>query len=150
MVIKTGCSASMVAVHEACRALQAGDIEAAVVGGTSLIMSPYTFSMMDSEGILSPEGSCKPFDTSANGFGRGEAINALFLKRFDHAVRDGNPIRGVIRSSGTNANGRGSDGLISPNSAAQSALIRAVYKASGLDPSETAYIEASTQGFPTH
>jgi len=143
MVIKTGCSASMVAVHEACRALQAGDIEAAVVGGTSLILSPYTYSMMNSEGILSPEGSCKPFDASADGFGRAEAINAIFLKRFDHAVRDGNPIRGVIRSSGTNANGRGSDGLISPDTKAQTALIRTVYKTAGLDPSETAYIEVS-------
>lgn len=141
MVLKTGCSASMVAVHEACRALQAGDIEAAVVGGTSIILGPYMFSMMATDGILSPEGSCKPFDASADGFGRGEAINAIYLKRFEDAVRDGNPIRAVIRGSGTNSNGRNSDGLISPDSQAQADLIRSVYHTAGLDPCETAYIE---------
>ena len=136
MVIKTGCSASLVAVHEACRALQAGDIESAVVGGTSILLSPYNYSVMGSEGVLSPKGSCKPFDASADGFARAEAINAVFLKRFDDAIRDGNPIRAVIRNSGTNANGCGG-GLIAPDSKAQAALIRDVYEAAGLDPSDT-------------
>jgi acyl transferase domain-containing protein len=141
MVIKTGCSASMVAVHEACRALQAGDVDAAVVGGANVILGPSTYTMMSSEGLISPEGSSKPFDASADGYGRAEAINAIFLKRFDDAVRDGNPIRGVIRGSGTSANGRGVDGLLSPDISAQAALIRSVYRSAGLDPSETAYIE---------
>lgn len=129
-------------MHEACRALQAGDIEAAVVGGSSVLLSPYTYSIMASEGILSPDGSCKPFDAGADGFARAEAINAVYLKRLDDAIRDGNPIRGVIRSSGTNANGRGG-GLLSPDTAAQAALIRSVYADAGLDPSDSAYIEAS-------
>jgi acyl transferase domain-containing protein len=43
MVIKTGCSASLVALHEACRALQKGDCESALVAGTSLIMGPYIY-----------------------------------------------------------------------------------------------------------
>jgi acyl transferase domain-containing protein len=67
------------------------------------MMSPYTYSIMASEGILSPEGSCKPFDASADGFARAEAINAVYLKRLDDAIRDGNPIRGIIRNSGSNA-----------------------------------------------
>jgi acyl transferase domain-containing protein len=142
MVIKTGCSASLVALHEACRALQIGDCDAAVVGGASVIMSPYNYSIMASEGILSPEGSCKPFDASADGFARAEAINAVFIKRLDDAVRDGNPIRGIIRNSGSNANGRGR-GLLSPDAVAQEALIRAVYAGARLDPAETAYIEVS-------
>ncbi|KAK3989943.1 putative polyketide synthase [Cladorrhinum sp. PSN332] len=146
MVIKTGCSASLVAVHEACRALQAGDIDAAVVGGANVILSPEMYSTMRSAGVVSPEGSCKVFDAAADGYGRAEAINAVFLKRFDDAVRDGNPIRAIIRGSGTSANGHGGDGLFAPDSAAQASLIRAVYDHSGLDPSETTYIECHGTG----
>ena len=140
MVIKTGCSASLVGLHEACRALQAGDCTSAVVAGTSLIMSPTIYSVMTSEGILSPEGSCKTFDAAADGFARAEGINAVYLKRLDDALRDGNPVRAIIRNSGTNNDGK-SKGLLSPDAAAQEALIRHVYAQAGLDPAYTAFME---------
>ena len=53
-------------------------------------------------GSLSPEGSSKSFDASADGYARGEAVSALYIKRLDEAIKDGNPIRAVIRSSATN------------------------------------------------
>lgn len=53
-------------------------------------------------GSLSPEGSSKSFDASADGYARGEAVSALYVKRLDEAIKDGNPIRAVIRSSATN------------------------------------------------
>jgi len=121
-------------------------MDAAIVGGTSLILTSHMHSVMASVGILSPEGSCKPFDATADEFGRPEAINAVFLKRFDDAVRDGNPIRAVIRASGTSANGRSSDGLLAPDTAAQADLIRKVYGSAGLDPAETGYIECHGTG----
>lgn len=130
--------------HEACRALQAGDIDGAVVGGTSLILTPHMYAMMASDGILSPEGSCKTFDASADGFARAEAINAIYLRRLDDAVRNGYPIRAVIRGTGVNTNGFNTDGLISPDTASQAALIRDVYESAALDPSETPYIEVYT------
>lgn len=142
MVIKTGCSASLVGLHEACRALQAGDCDAAIVAGSSVIMSPTIYSIMTSEGILSPEGSCKTFDAKADGFARAEGINAIYVKRLDDAVRDGNPIRAVVRNSGTNSDGK-SKGLLSPDAAAQEALIRQVYHQAGLDPALTAFMEVS-------
>jgi acyl transferase domain-containing protein len=140
MVIKTGCSASLVALHEACRALQKGDCDGALVGGTSLIMGPTTTAAMAGEDLLSPDGSCKTFDANANGFARGEAINAVFVKRLKDALHDKNPIRAIIRSTGTNSDGR-SQGLMAPNSDAQEALIRKVYLDAGLDPRETAFVE---------
>ena len=146
MLIKTGCSASLVALHEACRALQFGDCDAALVGGASIILTPSHHAIMAAEGILSPDGSCKPFDAAANGFARGEAINAVYVKRLDDAVRDGNPIRGIVRSTGNNANGRGR-GLMSPDAAAQESLIRNVYANAGLNPSDTAYIEVYITSF---
>jgi len=140
MVIKTGCSASLIALHEACRALLSGDCDAAVIAGANMILGPTTTAAMTQEGILSPEGSCKTFDADADGFARGEAINAVYIKLLDDAVRDGNPIRAVIANTGTNSDGR-SQGLMTPNSQSHEALMRKVYADAGLDPAETAFVE---------
>jgi acyl transferase domain-containing protein len=140
MVIKTGCSASLIAIHEACRALQNGDANGAVVAGTSLITTPTTTSSITSKGILSPEGSCKTFDANADGFARAESITAIYLKTLEDAIWDGNPIRAVISGSGTNSDGK-SASLMSPNGKAQEELIRKVYVRAGLDPRETPFVE---------
>ncbi len=142
MVIKTGCSASTVALHEACRAIQIGDAVAAVVAGTSLIMTPTLTAAMTAGELLSPEGSCRTFDAAANGFARAEGITAIYIKRLDDALRDGNPVRAVIRSTATNSDGRGQS-LVTPNGVAQEALIRKAYDDAGLDPRDTAYVEVS-------
>ncbi|OTA99530.1 hypothetical protein M426DRAFT_269167 [Hypoxylon sp. CI-4A] len=145
VVVKTACSASLVALHEACRALQAGDIVAAVVGGTSLILAPTLTSIFFAEGILSPQGSCRTFDADADGFARAEGIAAIYVKRLDDALRDGNPIRAVIRGTGSNSDGR-SMGIMSPSSEAHEALIRQVYQSSKLDPCDTAFVECHGTG----
>ncbi|EAL87813.1 polyketide synthase fgnA [Aspergillus fumigatus Af293] len=140
VVIKTACSASLVALHEACRALQARDIPSAIVGGTSLILAPTLTSNFFGEGILSPEASCKTFDESADGFARAEGVTAIYVKRLDDALRDGNPIRAVIRGTGTNSDGK-SMGIMSPSAEAHEALMRQVYDQAGLSPRETAFVE---------
>ena len=94
---------------------------------------------------LSPEGSSKSFDAAADGYARGEALNALYIKRLDNAIRDKNPIRAVIRSSASNADGK-TNGMAMPNSEAHQAVIRQAYDNAGLDLSETAMVEAHGTG----
>lgn len=94
---------------------------------------------------LSPDGSSKSFDASANGYARGEAVAALYVKRLDKAIRDRNPIRAVIRSSASNADGK-TPGIAFPNPEAQEALIRQAYKMAGLDLSQTALVECHGTG----
>lgn len=130
--VKTACSSSMIALHLACTALKNGECDAALVGGTNLITAPAMSIVMTDQGIVSPEGRCKTFDASADGYGRGEAISAIYLKRLDDAIRDGSPIRAVIRATGTNSDGK-SASLASPSSEAHEALIRTTYTKSGLD-----------------
>lgn len=103
MIIKTACSAAGLALHEASEAIRQGSISAAVVCGTNLIMAPGMTISMCSQMALSPEGSSKSFDASADGYARGEAVTAIYVKRLDEAVRDGNPIRAIIRGSAGNA-----------------------------------------------
>lgn len=140
MVIKTGCSASLIALHEAFRAVRNGDAVSAVVGGTSMITTPTLTLTMSAGELLAADGSCKTFDAAADGYARAEAVSAIYIKRLEDAIRDGNPIRAVISGSATNCDGK-SASLVTPNGVAQEALIREAYKDAGLDPHDTAFIE---------
>jgi acyl transferase domain-containing protein len=53
-------------------------------------------------GVLSPTSACHTFDSSADGYGRAEGAGALYIKRLSDAIRDGNPVRGVIRATAVN------------------------------------------------
>lgn len=146
MTIKTGCSASMIGLHEACQALQRGQCSSAIVGGTNLILTPTITISMSEQGVISPTGSCKTFDARADGYARGEAINAIYIKNLDDAIRDGDPIRAIIRSTSSNCDGR-TQGIYHPSSEAHEAMIRQAYKFAGIeDYSRTAFVECHGTG----
>lgn len=96
-------------------------------------------------GVLSPTGECRTFDASANGYARGEAINAIYIKRLSAAVRDGDPIRAVIRATGANCDGK-SAGITSPNPKAHESLMKGVYARAQLDSHETPFVECHGTG----
>ena len=148
MTLRTGCSAALVAVHEACRAMQNGDCNAALVGGANLILAPGMTTAMTEQGVLASDGACKTFSAEADGYARGEAITAVFLKPVSAALRDGNPIRAVIRSTATNSDGR-TPGISCPSGDAHEAMMRQAYDAVGLSPTQTAFVECHGTGTPT-
>ncbi|KNG81092.1 putative polyketide synthase [Aspergillus nomiae NRRL 13137] len=142
MTIKTACSSSALAIHEAAHSIRSGECSAAIVSGSNLNLVPGLWVGMSAQMTLAPDGSSKTFDASANGYARADGIAALYIKRLDFALRDGNPVRAVIRSSASNADGR-TPGMTMPSSDAQEALIRQCYDAAGLDLSETAWLNAT-------
>src|SRR5690606_15628648 len=91
--------------------------------------------------MMAPDGRCKAFDDSANGFVRSEGCGMLVLKRLRDAEADGDRILAVLRGSAVNQDGR-SSGLTVPNGAAQVAVIRAALEAAGLRPEDVDYVEA--------
>jgi phthiocerol/phenolphthiocerol synthesis type-I polyketide synthase D len=145
MTVDTACSSSLVALHLARRGLLAGECDTALVGGVNLLLSPAVTINFAESGVLSPDGRCKPFSAAANGYVRSEGCLVVVVRRLDDAVRDGDRILAVVRSTGTNQDGR-SNGLMAPNPAAQEALIREVWEDSGLDPDAAGYLEAHGTG----
>ncbi|KAL3454153.1 polyketide synthase [Aspergillus insuetus] len=131
MTIQTGCSATMVGLHEACQALRSQHCSAALVAGTNLICTPTMTESLAAAGVLSPGGNCRTFDADANGYARGEAVNAIYIKRLSDALRAGDAVRAVIRSSTVNCDGK-TVGMMNPSSEAQEALIRSAYQRAGL------------------
>lgn len=97
--------------------------------------------------VCGPDGKCYAFDQRAQGYGRGEGVAALVIKRLSDAVRDGDPIRAVIRETGANQDGR-TPTITSPDAEAQRRLIQQCYTRARLDPLETALVEAHGTGTP--
>ncbi|BCR95830.1 type I polyketide synthase [Aspergillus luchuensis] len=139
--IKAGCSSSLIALHEAIRAIRAGDCSGALVAGTNLIFSPTMSIATAEQGTLSPDGSCKTFDVAANGYAKGEAINVIYVKSLGEAIKNGDAIRAVIRATATNFDG-GTPRMTTPSSDAHEALIRQAYREVSLDPKQTVFVEA--------
>ncbi|KAF2108938.1 hypothetical protein BDV96DRAFT_652537 [Lophiotrema nucula] len=145
MSIDTGCSAGMVALHQACRCIWAGDSHLSVVAGADALITPDQFIAMSSLGVLSPDGKCFAWDSRANGFGRGEGVSVLILKPLSDAVQDGDRVHAVIRASGINQDGK-TPTIASPSMEAQVQLIEETYRRAGLDIRDTAYVEAHMTG----
>ena len=95
-------------------------------------------------GFLSPDGVCHSFDHRANGYARGEGFGVVIIKPLSAAIRDGDTIRAVIRSTGSNQDGR--TGLAQPSKEAQVRLITDCYRRANLDPGITRFIEAHGTG----
>ncbi len=145
MAVDTACSSSLVATHQAVSGLQRGDADLALAGGVNIILSGRLLEFRANAGMLAPDGQCKTFDASANGYVRGEGCGILVLKRLAEAEADGDRIWGVIRGTALNQDGA-SQGLTVPNGAAQERVIRAALKRAGVRSSDIDYLEAHGTG----
>ncbi|RMZ82891.1 hypothetical protein DV737_g1950, partial [Chaetothyriales sp. CBS 132003] len=149
VTIRTACSSALVALNEACAAISRGDCESAIVGGVNLILAPAMSQAMQEQGVLSTDGSCKTFSADANGYARGEAVTAIFIRPLADALRDGNPVQAVVRATSTNVDGK-TPTLSQPSTHMQEALMRRAYALAGIDDfSETAMVECHGTGTAT-
>ena len=148
IVINTACSSSVYALHNACNALRNVECNAAVVGGVNLVLTVDQHMNTAKLGVLSPTSTCHTFDQSADGYGRADGVGAVYLKRLSDAIRDGDPVRGVIRSSAVNSNGKvPAVGITHPNREGQADVIKHAYHRGGnLDPRLTGYFECHGTG----
>ncbi|MFO1456194.1 MAG: type I polyketide synthase [Steroidobacteraceae bacterium] len=145
MSVDTACSSSLVAVHLACQSLRAGESELALAGGVNVVLSPDAMVLFSKWGMMAPDGHCKTFDASADGFVRAEGCAVIALKRLPDALAAADPILAVVRGSAVNSDGR-SSGLTVPNGPAQQAVIRSALRSARLAPSDIDYVEAHGTG----
>ncbi|CAH0017129.1 unnamed protein product [Clonostachys rhizophaga] len=144
--LDTACSASLNALHLACRSIRSGESEMGIVGGANLFFAPQSMSPLAHLNFFSPDATCHSFDARANGYCRGEGFGVLVLKPLAKALADGDPIRAVIRATGSNENGRSVGGITKVSFDAQQSLVASTYRSANLDPSLTRYVEAHAPG----
>ncbi|KAI3341199.1 acyl transferase domain-containing protein [Ustulina deusta] len=145
MTLDTACSSSMYAFHLAVSAINAGECDAAIVAGANLIQSPEQHYLIHKAGVLSPTSACHTFNAFADGYGRADEINAVYIKRLSHALENNDHIWAVVRATAVNADGR-TPGITQPNSDSQSAVIRKAYKKAGLSVEDADYFECHGTG----
>ncbi|KAL2399110.1 Highly reducing polyketide synthase sdnO [Exophiala dermatitidis] len=145
MTLDTGCSGGMVGVHLACQALQLGQSDMALVGGSNLLLGPDMTIAMSNLHMVNDNGRCYPFDSRGAGYGRAEGVAVMVLKRLSDAQADGDAIRAVILNSGVGQDGK-TNGILLPNSQAQHDLAARLYKESGIDPQQVSYVEMHGTG----
>ncbi|MBH0779008.1 polyketide synthase Pks13 [Nocardia bovistercoris] len=143
--VDTACSSTLVAVHQAVRALRAGEADLAVAGGVNMLLAPLATLGFDRNGGVAANGRIKAFSSDADGMVRSEGGGLVVLKRLVDAERDGDRILAVVKGSAINNDGR-SNGLLAPNPDAQADVLRRAYRDAGIKPSTVDYIEAHGTG----
>ncbi|MFI6366672.1 polyketide synthase Pks13 [Nocardia sp. NPDC050630] len=145
VAVDTACSSTLVAVHQAVRALRDGDADLALAGGVNMLLAPAITLGFDSIGAVAKNGRIKAFSSDADGMVRSEGAGLVVLKRLADAERDGDRILAVVKGSAVNSDGR-SNGIVAPNPDAQADVLRRAYRDAGIAPSTVDYIEAHGTG----
>ncbi|MYB56380.1 MAG: SDR family NAD(P)-dependent oxidoreductase [Gemmatimonadetes bacterium] len=143
--VDAACASSMVSVHDAVADLQQGKADLAIAGGVQAILNGRIYELRADAMMLSPDGQCKTFDASANGYVRGEGCGVVILKRLDEAEADGDRIWAVIRGAAVN-HGGASTGLTVPNTPALEEVIETALSDAKIPASDVDYLEAHGTG----
>ncbi len=143
--VDAACASALVAVHDAVSDLQQGRADLAIAGGVQAILNGRVYELRAEAMMLSPDGQCKTFDASANGYVRGEGCGVVVLKRLSDAEADGDPIWAVIKGTAVN-NGGTSQGLTVPHTPALEQVMETALEDAGVHPSDVDFLEAHGTG----
>jgi amino acid adenylation domain-containing protein len=146
--LQTACSTSLVAIHLACQSLLSRQCDMALAGGVSLFSLNPSGYPYEEGGILSPDGSCRPFDAQARGTVPGSGVAVVVLKRLEEALANGDTIHAVILGSAINNDGSQKMGYTAPSIEGQVEVIAKAQAAAEVTPETLSYIEAHGTATP--
>ncbi|HLP57318.1 MAG TPA: type I polyketide synthase, partial [Candidatus Deferrimicrobium sp.] len=146
--VHTACSTSLVAIHNACRAVLSGECQMALAGGVGLNINQKQGYLYEEGIISSPDGHCRAFDAQANGTVAGNGIGIVVLKRLKNAVSDRDNIYAVIKGSAINNDGSRKVGYTAPSVQGQAEVIRKALAMAHAEPESIGYIETHGTATP--
>ena len=144
--LDAACASSLYAVQIACRKLQQGQLDVAVVSAVNAahdVMLQHGFSALQA---LSPTGRSQPFAALADGLVPAQGAAAVVLKRL-RDVSDSEQVFGVIRAVGLSNDGcRG--GFLVPDAQGQREAMHNAYSQCDVNPDSIDYLECHATGTP--
>jgi phthiocerol/phenolphthiocerol synthesis type-I polyketide synthase E len=144
--VQTGCSAGLVAVHLAVQALLARECDVALAGGATVQVPQQAGYLYSPGGIMSPDGHCRSYDARSAGTQVGSGVAVVCLKRLGDALRDGDPVRAVIRGSAINNDGAAKVAFTAPSVEGQSAVIGEALSVAGVRADTIRFVEGHGSG----
>lgn len=143
--IESACSGGLAAVANAVFALRNGRCKIALAGAAQLILVPDLLIGLCRIGALSPSGTCRPFDTRADGFVLGEGAGILVLRPLADAKAAGDRVYAVIRGVGLSNDGLVEGGM-TPQAEGQMLALRRAYQDAAVSMGSVGYLEAHGTG----
>jgi 3-oxoacyl-[acyl-carrier-protein] synthase II len=98
--IMSGDASSAQAIGAGVCALECGDVDLAVVGGSESMFSDPYLEAFARRGFVTPSGEVRPFDRRRDGWSLAEASSVLILERAESAARRGAAVLGEILGFG--------------------------------------------------
>lgn len=144
VAVDSMCTSSTMAIHMACTDLLRGEAELAVAGGINLTVHPGKYRALSEMQLLGSSPDSRSF-LGGDGYLPAEAVGAVLLKPLEAALRDGDTIRAVIKSTASMHGGR-ANGFMTPSHQTRVSVMRRALERAGVEPSSIGYVEASAEG----
>jgi 3-oxoacyl-[acyl-carrier-protein] synthase II len=145
--VVSACAAGANAIGTAVRAIQAGDADAVVTGGSEAALTPLARAAFAALDALSPSGVSRPFDARRDGFVMGEGAGVLVLEDEELARARGARILATVRGIGTSCDAHHLTAP-RPDGAGAAEAMTAALKDAGLEPSGVDYVNAHGTSTP--
>ncbi|MGC2745495.1 MAG: SDR family NAD(P)-dependent oxidoreductase, partial [Candidatus Angelobacter sp.] len=145
IALDTMCSSSLTAIHLACGELRRGESDVAIAGGVNVSIHPSKYLGLSQGKFGASDGRCRSFGQGGDGYVPGEGVGAVLLKPLDKAVRDGDQIYAVVKSSALNHGGK-TNGYTVPNPNSQGDLVLDALKKANIHPGTLGYLETHGTG----
>jgi 3-oxoacyl-[acyl-carrier-protein] synthase II len=148
----SACASSNHAIGEAFHAIQRGDADMMIAGGTEACITAISFAGFAAARALAnvwetPETASKPFDKNRSGFVHAEGAAILILEELESAKKRGAPILAEVGGFGMSADAYHITAPPENGEGAVRAMKRAL-KSSGLAPEQVDYINAHGTATP--
>ncbi|CAG9466966.1 unnamed protein product [Pedinophyceae sp. YPF-701] len=146
MSVDTACSAGLVAASTAASAIMSGSIGAAVACSVKLNLTIEPYFALAAMSVLSADGRCKVFDASADGYGRAEDCEAMWLQSAHSTHQDVAPLA-LLVSCAVNQNASGTS-LTAPHGPSQQALVKSALVSARATAASVAGVFLAANGTP--
>ncbi len=143
--IDSACASSLVALHQACQALRAGECEAAYVGGVHLNLTPLVHRLFERAGALSPSGRLLPFSEDGDGTLPADGAGVIVIEPLSRARRLGHRVWATILGSAVNNCGR-TMGVMAPKPARQITVMQRALANAQVSSADIRFVEAHATG----
>ncbi|MCF0177495.1 MAG: beta-ketoacyl-ACP synthase II [Bacteroidales bacterium] len=145
----SACATGTNAIGEAFYAIQRGDADAIITGGSEYTINPLAFGSFQNAKALSlepdPLKACLPFDKKRSGFVMGDGAGIMIIEEYNHAVARGANIIAEICGYGNTCDAHHVTAP-APDGISASRAIRKALDEADFNPEESLYINAHGTG----